>query len=230
MRKGVRRMDEAKEVKVEKHELHNYGLGEELANSITHGIGALLAIWGMVMLIIAGARAHSGVKITSAALYGSSMILLYTISCLYHALTAKKAKKVFRVLDHCMVYLLILGTYIPVTLVMIGGWKGWTLFGLVTACAVVGITFTAVDMHRFKKLSMTLYITTGWLALLVIGVVVRVMTPGQIACLVGGGLMYTGGVFFYRRKDVKWTHAIWHLFVLAGTILQYFMVYGGYAL
>lgn len=223
-------MDETKEARGKERELHSYGLAEELANAITHGVGALLAVWGMVMLIIAGARAHSGIKITSAALYGSSMILLYTVSCLYHALTAKKAKKVFRVLDHCMVFLLILGTYIPVTLVMIGGWKGWTLFGLVTACAVVGITFTAVDMHRWKKLSMTLYITTGWLALLVIGVVVRVMTPWQIVCLIGGGLMYTIGVYFYKRKDRKWMHAVWHLFVLAGTILQYFMVYGSYAL
>lgn len=210
-------------------ELHNYGLGEELANAITHGVGALLAVWGMVMLIIRGAHAHSGMMITSAALYGSSMILLYTVSCLYHALTAPKAKKVFRVLDHCMVYLLILGTYIPVTLVMIGGWKGWTLFGLVTACAVVGITFTAVNMKKWKKLSMTLYIVTGWMAIMALGVVIRSMGAAQIACLIGGGLCYTGGILFYRRKDIKWMHAVWHLFVLAGTILHYFMVYGGYS-
>lgn len=221
-------MGEAKETGRDGSELHSYGLGEELANAITHGVGALLAIWGMVMLIIAGAKAHSGIQITSAALYGSSMIILYTISCLYHALTAKGAKKVFRVLDHCMVFLLILGTYIPVTLVMIGGWRGWTLFGLVTACAVVGITFTAVDMHRFKKLSMVLYIATGWLALLGIGAIARSMKAWQIACLIGGGLMYTIGILFYRRKDQKWTHAIWHLFVLCGTILHYFMVYGSY--
>ncbi len=216
--------------KPEKLILHKYGLGEELASSITHGAGALLSVWGMVMLIIAGARARSGMMITSACLYGASMILLYTVSCLYHALTAPKAKKVFRVLDHCMVFLLILGTYIPVTLVMIGGWRGWTMFGLVTACAAVGITLTAVNMQRWKKLGMVLYIATGWMAVLAIGVVIRSMNAAQIACLFGGGLCYTGGVLFYRRKDKKWMHAIWHVFVLAGTILHYFMIYGAYAL
>ncbi|MDO4739802.1 MAG: hemolysin III family protein [Eubacteriales bacterium] len=222
-------MSEAKIEKSERLGLHRYSLGEELASSITHGAGALLAVWGMVMLILRGAQQHSGVMITSACLYGASMILLYTVSCLYHALTAPRAKKVFRVLDHCMVYLLILGTYIPVTLVMIGGWRGWTLFGLVTACTAVGATFTAIDMKRWKKLSMALYIVTGWMALLALGVVVRTMTAGQIACLIGGGLCYTGGILFYRRKDKKWMHAVWHAFVLAGTILHYFMVYGGYA-
>lgn len=222
-------MSETKKAGRQGLELHKYALGEEIANAITHGAGALLAVWGMVMLIIRGARAHSGIMITSASLYGASMILLYTVSCLYHALTAPRAKKVFRVLDHCMVYLLILGTYIPVTLVMIGGWKGWTLFGLVTACAVVGVTFTAIDMKRWKKLSMALYIVTGWMAVMVIGVVIRAMNAGQIACLIGGGLCYTGGILLYRRKDKKWMHAFWHVFVLAGTILHYFMVYAGYA-
>lgn len=222
-------MSETKKAGRQGLELHKYALGEELANAITHGAGALLAVWGMVMLIIRGARAHSGMMITSASLYGASMILLYTVSCLYHALTAPRAKKVFRVLDHCMVYLLILGTYIPVTLVMIGGWKGWMLFGLVTACAVVGVTFTAIDMKRWKKLSMALYIATGWMAVMVIGVVIRAMNAGQIACLIGGGLCYTGGILLYRRKDKKWMHAFWHVFVLAGTILHYFMVYAGYA-
>lgn len=223
-------MENARKGATDKLELHKYALGEELANAITHGVGALLAVWGMVMLIIRGARAHSGMMITAASLYGASMILLYTVSCLYHSLTAPKAKKVFRVLDHCMVYLLILGTYIPVALVMLGGWRGWTLFGLVAACTAVGATLTAVDMTRWKKLSMVMYIVTGWMAVVAIGAVLSKMAMWQILCLVGGGLCYTGGVFFYKRKDVKWTHAIWHLFVLAGSILHYFMIYGAYAL
>jgi len=158
-------------------------------------------------------------------------VVLYTASSVYHGLHHPMAKKVMQVVDHCTIYFLIAGTYTPILLCAIRpvspGWA-WTLFGLVTACAVVGVTFTAIDMKRWKKLSMTLYIVTGWMAVMVIGVVIRAMTPGQIACLIGGGLCYTGGILLYRRKDKKWMHALWHVFVLAGTILHYFMVYGGY--
>ena len=206
----------------------DYELGEELANAITHGVGALLSVWGMVALILRGARMHSPIAVVSAALYGATLFLLYLVSCLYHALTAPGAKRVFRVLDHCTIFLLILGSYIPVTLVLIGSWKGWALFGVNAALAALGVTLTAVDMRRWKKLGMALYIAMGWLVMVALGTVVRSLSPAGVALLIGGGLCYTAGIAFYRRKGRKWMHALWHLCVMAGSFLHFFMIYGSF--
>lgn len=200
-------------------------LGEELVNAITHGLGVLLAIAGLVLLVVRAARYGTAINVVSVSLFGSTMILLYLCSCLYHALADNKGKRVFQVLDHCTIFLLILGTYIPICLVNIGGALGWTLFGVNTACAVVGIVLTAVNMKRWKKVSMVLYIVMGWMCLIALPSIYRSLTTMGFVFLVLGGLCYTVGILFYRQKDKLYRHGIWHVFVLAGTIFQFFTVY-----
>ena len=200
-------------------------LGEEIVNAVTHGVGALLAIAGLVLLVVRAARFGTALNVVSVTLFGASMILLYLCSCLYHALAECKGKRVFQVLDHCTIFLLILGTYIPICLVNIGGALGWTLFGVNTACAVVGIVLTAVNMKRWKKVSMVLYVTMGWMCLIALPAIYRSLTPMGFGFLVLGGVCYTVGILFYRQKEKLYRHGIWHLFVLAGTIFQFFTVY-----
>jgi len=200
-------------------------LGEELVNAITHGLGALLAIAGLVLLVVKAARYGTAINVVSVSLFGATMILLYLCSCLYHALTECKGKRVFQVLDHCTIFLLILGTYIPICLVNIGGALGWTLFGINTACAIVGIVLTAVNMKRWKKVSMVLYIVMGWMCLIALPAIYKSLTPMGFGFLVVGGVCYTVGILFYRQKDKLYRHGIWHVFVLAGTIFQFFTVY-----
>ena len=200
-------------------------LGEELVNAITHGVGALLAIAGLVLLVVRAAKYGTAINVVSVALFGTAMILLYLCSCLYHALADNKGKRVFQVLDHCTIFLLILGTYIPICLVNIGGALGWTLFGINTACALVGIVLTAVNMKRWKKLSMVLYVVMGWMCLIALPSIYRSLTPMGFGFLVLGGVCYTVGILFYRQKDKLYRHGIWHVFVLAGTIFQFFTVY-----
>lgn len=200
-------------------------LGEEIANAISHGIGAMLAIAGTVLLLVRAATHGSAIAVVSAALYGSSMILLYTISCIYHALTPPRGKKVFRVLDHCSIFLLILGTYIPIALVGIGGWFGWVIFGVLTACAILGVTLNAIDLHRFHKLSLVLYLAMGWLAVFTIKPILNAVSTSGVVLLLLGGVFYTLGVIFYKKKELKYMHFIWHLFVIAGSTFHFFMIY-----
>lgn len=200
-------------------------LGEEIVNAITHGLGALLAIAGLLILVVRAARYGTAIHLASVTIFGFTMILLYLCSCLYHALADNKGKRVFQVLDHCTIFLLILGTYIPICLVNIGGVLGWTLFGVNTACAVVGIVLTAVNMKRWKKVSMVLYVAMGWMCLIALPAIYRALDPMGFACLALGGVCYTVGILFYRQKEKLYYHAIWHVFVLAGTIFQFITVY-----
>lgn len=200
-------------------------LGEELVNAISHGVGALLAIAGLVLLAVRAARHGSAINVVSVVIFGVSMILLYLFSCMYHALAPCKGKRVFQVLDHCSIFLLILGSYTPICLVNIGGALGWTVFGVNAACAVVGIVLNAVNMKRWKKLSMVLYIVMGWMCIFCLPAIVRSLTTMGLVFLVLGGVSYTIGVIFYRQKDKLYRHGIWHFFVLAGTILQFFTIY-----
>lgn len=200
-------------------------LGEEILNAVTHGMGALLAIAGLVLLIVRAAKHGSAINVVSVSIFGASMVLLYLISCLYHALRECKGKRVFQVLDHCSIFFLILGTYIPICLVNIGGALGWTVFGVNAACAVVGIVLTAVDMKRWKKLSMILYVVMGWMCLIALPSIYRSLTTLGFVFLVLGGVCYTVGILFYRQKEKRYRHGVWHFFVLAGTIFQFFTVY-----
>ena len=197
--------------------------GEEVANAVSHGVGALLALVGATVLILRGALSGSSITAASLAAYGVTLVLLYTASAVYHAVRGKKLKAVLRIMDHCSIYLLILGTYIPMSLLVIGGRMGWLLFLTNTALAAIGITLTAIDLKRFDKVSLVLYALMGWLVVVALRTVLAALTPLTAALLVGGGVAYTVGILFYRSQR-SYMHFVWHLFVLSGSILQYLCI------
>jgi len=202
--------------------INNQSLGEEIANSITHGIGALLAIAGTVVAIVYAALHGDALSVVSACLYGAGLIILYTASTLYHSLTNYKAKKVFQILDHCSIYILILSSYIPISLSLMRGAMGWVLFGINAGCTALGVTLTAINMKRFHPLAMVLYLLMGW-SIVFLGLpTLKTLPATAIWLLVSGGLCYTGGIVFFALKKPRYMHMIWHFFVLAGSILQYF--------
>lgn len=202
----------------------NYTLGEELFNSISHGVGALGAIACCTVIVVFAAFTRDPWKIVSASVYGTCMILLFLFSTLYHSLTNATAKKVFRAFDHLGIFLLIAGSYTPITLVTLRGPIGWTLFGVVWGAAILGIIFNSISVERFKKFSMAAYIATGWAVVLAIVPLVRSISLPGIILMVIGGLMYTIGILFYKMKKIRYMHSVWHLFVLAGALFQYFAI------
>lgn len=203
-----------------------YTLAEELINSISHGTGALAAAGGMAVLIVFSALQGDVWKVVSSSIYGATMIMLYTFSALYHSFTDGKVKSVFRVFDHCSIFLLIAGSYTPFTLVTLREATpaiGWTLFGVVWGAAIIGIVLNIVSLEKFKVFSMICYIAMGWAVVFAIKPLIANLAKGGIILLASGGLAYTVGIIFYAIRK-KYMHSIWHFFVLAGTILQYFAV------
>ncbi len=198
-------------------------IGEEIANAVSHGVGELLAIAGAVVAIVMAAIHGTAITVVSASLYGASMILLYLFSTLYHSLTNRSAKRVFRVFDHCSIFILIMGSYIPICLVLIGGALGWTLFGINAFCTVLGIVFNSINLERWSKPSVVLYVIMGWSVLIGAKSVISAVDAAGIALLVGGGAAYTAGIIFYKARR-KYMHFVWHIFVLAGTVLHYFFM------
>jgi len=199
-------------------------LGEEIANAISHGIGALLAIAGTVVLIIAACIYGSAISVVSSALYGAFAILVYLFSTIYHSLTNTKAKKVFQIFDHCSIFLMILGSYIPISLCLIKGALGWTLFGVMVGLSVIGIVFNSIDVKKWHKLSMVLYVIMGWSLIVMFKEVAVKVPPKSLILLVGGGVAYTLGIVFFALDKFKYMHYVWHLFVLLGSVLQYFFI------
>jgi len=200
-------------------------LGEEIANSISRGITGLCAIGGMVILLIFGTQSEKEWSLFSALFYGLSLVALYTFSTFYHSLTHKTAKKVFNILDHCGIFLLIAGTYTPVLLVSIGGTIGWWFFGIQWTMAVGGIILKVFYTGRFNTLSVVLYAMMGWIIVFQIGAVKAALPTPGFWLLIAGGLAYTVGIAFYIVDTrMKYSHFIWHLFVMAGTILHYLMM------
>jgi len=206
-----------------------YSQGEEIANSVTHGVGIVLAIAGLSVLTSFASVFGTAWHIVSCSIYGATQILLYTASTLYHSITHPRAKAILRVLDHSSIFLLIAGTYTPFTLVNLRGPWGWTIFGIVWALALIGISLQAFLMRRTwmrrKAIWTTLpYIAMGWVAIIGIKPVFESIAPGGIVLLVAGGLAYTVGSIFYVWKRLPFNHAIWHLFVLAGSAFHFFAV------
>ena len=199
-------------------------LGEEIANSVSHGVGLLAAIAASPVLIISAIQRDSVAGIVGASVFAFTMVLLYTTSTLYHALARNRAKRVFRVLDHNAIFLLIAGTYTPFTLGVLRGAWGWTLFGLVWSIAVVGVVLKSVGGVKHKKLSTILYIAMGWLAIIAVKPLWLNMPPWGLFWLLAGGVAYTGGAGFYAAKRMRYAHFVWHLFVIAGTACHFIAV------
>lgn len=204
-----------------------YTLSEELVSAILHGIGALLAIAGMVLCIVKSAQTGNAIGVVSSSLYGSFMIILYIMSTLYHSFKQNsKVKSVFRVFDHCSIFLLIFGTYVPYTLVTLKGALGWTLFGIVLAAAILGIVLNSVNLEKYKKISMICYLVMGWTIIGAIKQIYNNLEFNGVMLLLIGGIIYTiGAVLYGIGKKVKYMHSVWHIFVLGGTILQFFSIY-----
>ena len=197
--------------------------GEEIANTVSHSLGALLAAAGAVPLAVRG-FASGGVKTgLSLTAYGFSLVLLYTASAVYHGAADLEVKRRLRIMDHCSIFVLILGTYVPMSLLVVGGRMGWMLFLTNTTLAAIGITLNAIDLKRFDKLSLALYALMGWLVVLAMKAVVAALPPAGLVLLAAGGVAYTAGIVFYKSQG-RYMHFVWHLFVLAGSILQYFCI------
>ena len=201
-----------------------YTLGEEIFNAVSHGIGALLSVAGTVILIVTAAQRHDAWAVVASAIYGASLIVLYTMSTLYHAIDNAKAKSFFRVMDHNTIFFLIAGTYTPVTLVPLRGWLGWVLFGIVWGAAIVGIVLNSIDLERFRKPSVVCYVLMGWVVIIAIKPMLDTVSPSALWLLLTGGMLYTFGILFYAVKKVRYFHSIWHLFTLAGSICHYFAI------
>ncbi len=202
--------------------INNQSMGEEIANSISHGVGALLAIAGTVVAICYACFHGDALSIVSASLYGAGLIILYLASTLYHSITNYTAKRVFQVIDHCSIYILILSSYIPISLSLMRGTLGWVLFGINAGLTVLGVTLSAINVKRFHPIAMVIYILMGW-SIVFLGVPTLRMLPAvALWLLVSGGLCYTGGIVFFALKKPRYMHSVWHIFVLSGSILQYF--------
>ena len=199
--------------------------GEEIANTISHGVGLLGAIVALPILVMAAARDGSAATIVGASIFGATMVLLYSTSTLYHLLPAGRSKQTLQVIDHGAIYLLIAGTYTPFTLGALSGPWGWTLFGLVWGFAFIGIATKAIGGARYGWLSTALYVAMGWLALIAIQPILQNVPGWGVFWLIAGGVSYTAGiVFFVIDERVRFTHFVWHLFVLGGTACHFIAV------
>lgn len=204
---------------------NDQSLGEEISNAISHGIGAAIFIAGTVIMIMEAVLSQKGaLTITSVSIFGASLILLYLTSCIYHALKINRGKKVFQILDHCMIFVLITGTYTPVCLSMIGGALGWTIWGINVACSIIGIVFNAIDLTKWHKLSLVLYVIMGWSIIFATKTAIQTVPKGALIAILTGGIFYTIGIFFYRSKGIKYMHFIWHIFVLIGSLPHFYAI------
>jgi hemolysin III len=198
-------------------------VGEEIANSVTHGVGALLAIAGVAVLVTLAARRGTAWHVVACSVFGATLVLLYLASTLYHAIPAPRAKRVFQALDHGGILFLIAGTYTPFTLVTLRGPWGWTLFGIVWGLAVLGILLDLFQPSR-RVLAVALYLVMGWAVVVALRPLMSAMAAGGVTLLVLGGLSYTAGVGFYVWRRLPYHHALWHGFVLLGSAAHFFAV------
>ena len=201
-----------------------YSLGEEIAHSISHGLGVVLSIAGLAVLVAYASINGDAWHVVSCSIYGATLILLYSASTLYHAIPHPAAKAVLRRLDHAAIYLLIAGTYTPFMLVNLRGPWGWSLFGIIWGVALLGVVLEFIKLRGIKRLSLALYLGLGWVVVVAINPMLEQVEPGGLLLLLIGGLCYSFGVIFYVWKRLAYHHAIWHLFVLAGSVFHFFSV------
>ncbi len=198
--------------------------GEEIANAITHGIGALLAIAALVVLVVMAVVDGTVWHVVSFSIFGATLVLLYFASTLYHSLARTRARVVFNKIDHISIYLLIAGTYTPFCLIALRGWIGWTVFGIVWSCAIAGAVLKAISIGTRVRLSTILYVLMGWVILFAIKPLYDAISLNGFIFLMAGGISYTLGTIFFLRDQVKYNHSVWHLFVMGGSILHFFAV------
>ncbi|MFD1899727.1 PAQR family membrane homeostasis protein TrhA [Enterococcus termitis] len=204
-----------------------YMILNEVLNAVTHGIGAGLSIAGLVVLLVKGARLGSAVHVVSYAIYGSTLILLFLSSTLFHSLIFTRAKKVFQVFDHSSIFLLIAGSYTPFCLLSVKGWLGWLLFVLIWLMAISGVVYKSLTLHKqetVKNISTVIYIIMGWLCLIAAKPLYASLGFTGTALLVAGGVSYTLGAAFYSLKSVRFMHVVWHLFVMLGAGFMFFSI------
>jgi len=197
---------------------------EEIANSVTHGAGALVSIAGLILLVVFSSHYGQVNRIVSCTIFGISLVLLYTASTLYHSFQKPQIKYIFKILDHSFIYVLIAGTYTPFMLIIVRGALGWTIFITVWLLTVLGIIFKAFFINRFKIISTIAYILMGWLVIFAVKPLFSTLPGEGIALLIAGGISYTVGTIFYAWKSLPFNHAIWHLFVLAGSTCHFMAV------
>lgn len=202
----------------------SYTLREEIANSVTHGIGTLLSVAALVILVLVAVRRGSAWHVVGFAVFGSTLILLYLASTLYHGIQHPRIKSILRRFDHAAIFLLIAGTYTPFLLTNLRGTWGWSLFGVIWGIAVFGVMFKAFATGGFEKLSVAIYIPMGWLAIIAVKQLITKLPPASLLWLVVGGVTYTLGITFYAWKRLPFNHAVWHLFVLGGSISHFLSV------
>lgn len=203
----------------------SYNINEEIANSVSHGLGVALSITGLVLLIVYSVSNGNGYHIVSSTIFGATLIILYSTSTLYHALSQPKLKLLFQKLDHSAIYLLIAGTYTPYTLVTLRGGLGWLMFGIVWGLAIGGCLLELLLKNLNDRFSLILYIALGWVIIFAIGPMIARIDTGGLIFLIAGGLSYSFGTFFYTREKKAYSHAIWHLFVLGGSICHFFSIF-----
>ncbi len=211
------RMDKAKEY------LPHYTLGEEIFNSVSHGVGVALACVGFGILIVLSALYGDAWAVSSSIVYSFSLFALYLASTLYHACPNRRVKGVLQVLDHCSIFLLIAGTYTPYTLITLRGALGWTLFGVVWGAAIVGVVLNAIDVQKYSRISLACYVAMGWVVVLAIRPLMASLAWRGLVLLALGGVFYTVGIVFYVIRR-SYMHSIWHLFVLAGSVCHYLSI------
>ena len=199
-------------------------LSEEVANSISHGLGLLLAIAAVPVLVLAATRAGSGHSLVGVSVFGGTMVILYLASTLYHSLTHEAAKRLFRLFDHAAIFLLIAGTYTPFALGVLRGPWGWSLLAAIWTLAFVGITLKIRKRTRDSRISIVLYVIMGWLAVVAVKPIVMLIPVPGVLLILAGGLAYTGGLAFFAAQRLRYNHFIWHLFVIAGTTCHFFAV------
>ncbi len=199
-------------------------LREEFANSITHLIGILFSVVAISLLVTFSVLNGTAIHVFSCSIFGGSILLLYTFSTLYHAIQSETIKPLLRTFDHSSIYFLIAGTYTPFLLIGVGGTLGWIYFVVIWSLTFLGVAFKIFFTHRFKVLSLILYLSMGWLAVFLIEPLVEMLSVAALSLIAAGGISYTLGIIFYTNKKMPFAHAIWHLFVLCGTVLHFIAI------
>lgn len=199
-------------------------IGEEIFNSVTHGIGTLLSIAALVILAVMATGKGDAWHIVSFSIFGATLVLLYLSSTLYHSFSKEKIKNLFARFDHAAIFLLIAGTYTPFLLTTLRGTLGWTMFGIIWTVAIAGVVIRSIYLTRFRKLMVALYLTMGWMIIFAAVPLIKNLPGISLLFLLLGGIMYSVGVIFYTWRKLKYGHGIWHLFVLAGSIFHFFAV------